>query len=159
MQKSTQGVIPLPRIIPTNISAYVCKDVCTRMFTTVLLSRKLYKNVSFIFGCIRPQLQSPGSLDFKGLLSGRVVQAHECRLSSCEAWAGLPHYMWDLSSETKDWTWVPCIARQILNQWTTRESPLGYCFLYLKLEEKELATLNIYKCWMIKLFMSTYQAT
>ena len=31
--------------------------------------------------------------------------------------------MWDLSSLTRDWTHVPCIARQILNHWTTREVP------------------------------------
>jgi len=30
--------------------------------------------------------------------------------------------MWDLSSETKDQTHIPCIARQILN-WTTRHVP------------------------------------
>ena len=29
--------------------------------------------------------------------------------------------MWDLSSLTKDWTHVPCTARQILNHWTIRE--------------------------------------
>ena len=29
--------------------------------------------------------------------------------------------MWDLSSLTRDQTCVPCVRRQILNQWTTRE--------------------------------------
>ena len=29
--------------------------------------------------------------------------------------------MWDLSSLTRDWTHVPCIAGRILNHWTTRE--------------------------------------
>ena len=29
--------------------------------------------------------------------------------------------MWDLSSTTKDRTLIPCLGRQILNQWTTRE--------------------------------------
>ena len=33
--------------------------------------------------------------------------------------------MWDLNSPTRDWTRVPCIARQILNHWTTKEVP-GY---------------------------------
>ena len=32
--------------------------------------------------------------------------------------------MWDLSSPTRDWTPISCIARQILNCWTTREVPL-----------------------------------
>ena len=29
----------------------------------------------------------------------------------------------DLSSPSRDWTCVPCITRQILNLWTTREAP------------------------------------
>ena len=31
--------------------------------------------------------------------------------------------LWDLSSPTRDRTWVPCIARWILNHWATREVP------------------------------------
>ena len=31
--------------------------------------------------------------------------------------------MWDPGSLTRDWTHVPCIARQTLNHWTTREVP------------------------------------
>ena len=30
--------------------------------------------------------------------------------------------MWDLSSLTRDQTYVPCIGRQILNYWTTKKS-------------------------------------
>ena len=40
--------------------------------------------------------------------------------------------MWDPSSLTRDWTWVPYIAKQTLNHQTTREVPqvqLGRCFL------------------------------
>ena len=29
--------------------------------------------------------------------------------------------MWDLSSLTRDWTYVPCISKWILNHWITRE--------------------------------------
>ena len=36
--------------------------------------------------------------------------------------------MWDLSSPARDQTRIPCIARQILNHWTTREVP---CYLLL----------------------------
>ena len=32
--------------------------------------------------------------------------------------------MWDLSSPTRDQTCISCIARQILNHWTTREVPI-----------------------------------
>ena len=42
--------------------------------------------------------------------------------------------MWDLSSPTKDQTHIPCIGRQSLNHWTTREVPLISLFrLILKL--------------------------
>ena len=34
------------------------------------------------------------------------------------------HSMWDLSSPTRDGTCVLCIARQILNHWTTKEVPI-----------------------------------
>jgi len=33
----------------------------------------------------------------------------------------LPQGIWDLSSPTRDQTSIPCIARQILNHWTTRQ--------------------------------------
>ena len=36
--------------------------------------------------------------------------------------------MWDLSSLTRGQTHVPCIRRQILNHWTTREAPEGKLF-------------------------------
>ena len=37
-----------------------------------------------------------------------------CRLSSCGTRAELLHSMWDLSSLTRDWTSVPCIASRFL---------------------------------------------
>ena len=45
-------------------------------------------------------------------------------LSICGAWAYLPYGMWDLSSLTRDGTRAPCIGRQILNHWATREAPI-----------------------------------
>ena len=36
------------------------------------------------------------------------------RLSSYSTWASLPSGMWDLSSLTRNWILVPCIARRIL---------------------------------------------
>jgi len=36
-------------------------------------------------------------------------------------WVTELNWMWDLSSQTRDWTHVPCIGRWILNHWTTRE--------------------------------------
>ena len=50
-------------------------------------------------------------------------------LSSCGVPAQLPCNMWDLSSLTRDRTRIPCIGRQILNHWTTREVPRHCQFL------------------------------
>ena len=36
--------------------------------------------------------------------------------------------MWDLSSLTRDQTYIPCISRQILNHWTTTEVPVYSVF-------------------------------
>ena len=49
--------------------------------------------------------------------------AEACGLGSCGVQAWLPQGMWDLSSLTRDQTHVPCIERQVLNHWTTREVP------------------------------------
>ena len=34
----------------------------------------------------------------------------------------------DLSSLTRNWTYIPCVGRQSLNHWTTREVPLSALF-------------------------------
>ena len=52
---------------------------------------------------------------------GSLVEAHE--LSCCGAWALLPCCTRDLNSPTRDRTHLPCIGRQILYHWTTREVP------------------------------------
>ena len=64
----------------------------------------------------------------------RGIFAAACGIFLCSTWASLllwrvgsvvvPRGMWDLSSLTRDQTRVPpCIGRQILNHWTTREVP------------------------------------
>ena len=53
--------------------------------------------------------------------AGSLVVAHV--LSSCGMQTQLPRGMWDLSSLTRDRTGTPCIARWILNHWTTRKVP------------------------------------
>ena len=72
-----------------------------------------------LLGCAECQLQHVRSL----------VAA--IGLSDCGAWAqSLLHSglaapsRWDLSSQIMDRTHVPCIARQILNHWTTKEVPI-----------------------------------
>ena len=57
------------------------------------------------------------------------------RLSSFDTWAQLSCGLWDLSSQTRDQTGVPCIGQWILNHWTTREGPrflFQSCFDYLE---------------------------
>ena len=45
-------------------------------------------------------------------------------------WAQLLQGMWDLPGPTKDGTHLPCIARWILNHWTTREA-LDFAFFFV----------------------------
>ena len=63
----------------------------------------------FFFGWVESSLQHVGSL----------LQPEG--FSSCGMWVYLPLGMWHLSSLTKDPTQVPCIGRQILYHWTTRQ--------------------------------------
>ena len=44
-------------------------------------------------------------------------------LSSCGAQAWLLQDIWDLSSQIRNQTCVPCTARQVLNHWITGETP------------------------------------
>ena len=62
-----------------------------------------------------------------------LVVAHG--LSCCCTWT-LLWGMWDLHSPTRDQR-MPCIARQILNQWTTREvSCVSYWILMLTVQDR-----------------------
>ena len=54
-------------------------------------------------------------------LAGPVVAA---RKPSCSS-------VWDLSSSTRDLIHVPCIARLILNHWTTKEVPQRKFLMHL----------------------------
>ena len=53
----------------------------------------------------------------------RWVSVAAWGLCSCGAHCWLPHSMWDVSSPARDQTCVPCLAKWILNHWTTREVP------------------------------------
>ena len=56
-----------------------------------------------------------------------------CGLSSCGDYSNLvAPCIWHLSSPTRDQTCVPCIRRQILNHWITRELPKVFFFSCLK---------------------------
>ena len=84
-------------------------------------------------------------------------------LSSCGVWApessgsvvvvhrlSYPHSMWDLSSLTRDWACVPCIARQILNHWTIREVPASNEIIDLGIEHTQLITPHSIPCLLLK---------
>ena len=67
----------------------------------------------------------------RGLLIAMVPLVAEHRLYCQLQWLQLvgsraqAQLLWHVgSSGTRDETGVPCIARQILNHWTTREAPL-----------------------------------
>ena len=90
-----------------------------------LLYFNFLKSMS-LFGCIGTQLWPLGpSVHRVDLLLWHTdprVKAR--RLSTCSAWAQLLSGTWDLTSPIRDRTQVSCIARQILNHWTTREVPV-----------------------------------
>ena len=51
----------------------------------------------------------------------------------CGKQSELPCRMWDLSSPSRNQTYVPCIGRRILNHWTTKEVPKFDFFMLLHL--------------------------
>ena len=86
-----------------------------------------FKKVIYLFGCVGSWLRYVGSFVAAHLLSRCSLQAWEC-VGSVTVAIGLVSLqhdtvssMFHLSSPTRNWTCVPCIARQILNHWTTRE--------------------------------------
>ena len=63
-------------------------------------------------------------------VAGRLLVAVAsliAELSRCDAWARLPHAMWDFSSLTRDRTHIPCTERQIVNHWALREVQRSRC--------------------------------
>ena len=55
--------------------------------------------------------------------------------------------MWELSSLTKDWTHIPCIAGSFLNHWTTREVPVH--FLAVKFHTESLENPYPIMLWLM----------
>ena len=79
------------------------------------------EHVIYFFWC--------GPFFFKFLLN--LLQYCFCCFYVLGFW---PWGMWDLSFLTRDWTLTPCIERQSLNHWITREVPricaLGYIYIH-----------------------------
>jgi len=66
-------------------------------------------------------------------------------LGSCGTGPWLLHSMWNPPC-TRDRTRVPCVGRQILNHWTTREAPV---YLFFGLVSKECANVNKYFVYQV----------
>ena len=64
--------------------------------------------------------------DLLCIMQGLLLQCRDSLVLVCRL--SLLCGMWDHSSLTRDQTRVPCIVRQILNLWTTREVPLLLTF-------------------------------
>ena len=71
-----------------------------------------------LFDCVGSQLQHVGSLLHH---AGSFVAVH--RLSSCGVWAQLLLCIWESQFPKQGLTFVPYLARQIHNHWTTRKVP------------------------------------
>ena len=90
------------------------------------------KIIYYLFGCIRSQLRHTASSLCEIFCCGARTLQFRCvgskvhGLGTCSAQAQLLHDMWNLSSPTRDRTHIPCIARKILNHWTTREVSSKY---------------------------------
>jgi len=81
------------------------------------------KNIIYLFGCAMPQQWHSRS-------SIVALEISSCSPQARWLWSVGLVALWhvDLSSSTRDRTCVPCIARQILNHWTTRVVPRRHIF-------------------------------
>ena len=61
-------------------------------------------------------------------------------------------HIWFLSSLTKDWTYIPCMARWIPNYWTTREGPIHTLLIEVALRKNLLQTHLIKNLFKIVVF-------
>ena len=92
----------------------ICKTVSSVITRAVSF---FFFNI-YLFGCVWSQLRHVGSF----------IAAH--RFSSCGTWVYWFMACGIISASQPDGTHVPCIARRILNHWTTWEVPKGY-FLFI----------------------------
>ena len=92
----------------------------------------LYYYYYYYYFCCPGSLLCGGALHCSyGLFSSCSMQAFQLwytGLAACLPFHLSPHpqpapSMWDHGLQTKDWTCVPCIEKQILNQWPIREVP------------------------------------
>ena len=67
-------------------------------------------------------------------LSKLIVDLQQCvYLFNCFLFLATPCGMWDLSSLTRLQTHIPCVGRQSLNHWTTREVPTVCLYFFFSI--------------------------
>ena len=93
-----------------------------KQYWSSILMVALKNYLFFIFGWVVSQLQHVGPHGVHRLLSGCGSQASVVPVHGLELHRG----MWDLSSLTSIRLHFPCIERQIVNHWTTRQVPGQY---------------------------------
>ena len=115
-----------------------CQRMLSKVVSLLLLRLKVTRSPSSIlhfsstlWNCCKGGLYffffgGGGSVDSSLLCTGFC----SCRFSSCGELVYLPRGMWDLSSQTRDWTCIPCIGRLILSPWNTREV-VAYMFKWI----------------------------
>ena len=118
------------------LTIWVSLEECLfRFLLFLVLFLKLLKILAawlFVVACGFPLLQGKAFLSWSKDFSSCAMRAPELhRLCGTQALPQvavcglLSRDMWDLGSLTRDWTYVPCIGKQILNHGTTREVPLA----------------------------------
>ena len=104
------------------VKSLVCTVLFSILFSKVPAIWDLLKNyfcIYFIFGYVWSWLWHAGSF----LVAQCSLFLGALELSHC-AQAYSPQGMWDLSSQTRDWTYISHIGRQTLNHSTTKEVPI-----------------------------------
>ena len=97
----------LINLVLTLLALCCCKGACSSCSERGLLSScGVRASRHGAFSCCRAQA-------LRGIASVAVACGLSCFARS----------MWDLSSQSRDQTHVPCTGRRILNHWTTKEVP------------------------------------
>ena len=120
------GISVQPRGLSLGLGLKCMSLQGTIWFTTVCMY--VFKKYLFVYFWLH-----------QAFVAGHVILVAELRISHCAtqtflvarrllcSWrvhAYLPQGMWDFSALTRGRTLVPCIGRQILNHWNTRDVPI-----------------------------------
>ena len=99
------------------VSCIVGKGCLLWPVPNLLMIINFKKKIVYLFGCVRV-LVAACEIFRCSMRASLQLQPSSSRTSRLQVG---PWGMWDLGFWMRDWTWVSCIGRQILNHWTTRE--------------------------------------